>query len=317
MKKEILRTIKYFNFFDYSPTIDEVYTFLPIRTTKKNLLSWMENLVKTKKLIKSRSLHLSLCYGRIKMVNLYTLPPYCIFFKNKIVRTRISQAKIKKIGFYIQLLSFFSQIKLIGLSGALAMMNAKEEDDIDLFVITAKNRLFTGRFLALLIAQAMGIRRKRHTYRQRSSRIGSRDKVCLNLFFDENSLEVPDFKKNEYVAHEILQMKPLINKENIYERFLEANRWVFNIFPNARSNFKCQNSNVKSSSKLKYLKFRFWILNFICHLSFVIWIFDSGENLLKKLQLYFIRKHQTTEPITDTQLWFHPEDFEKQLPKSR
>ena len=36
------------------------------------------------------------------------------------------------------------------------------------------------------------------------------NKVCLNLFFDESDLAVPKFKRSEYVAHEVLQMKPLV-----------------------------------------------------------------------------------------------------------
>lgn len=37
------------------------------------------------------------------------------------------------------------------------------------------------------------------------------------------------------------------------------------------------------------------------------------ERLLKALQLFFIKKHKTTEIITDAQLWFFPDDFEKKM----
>ena len=42
---------------------------------------------------------------------------------------------------------------------------------------------------------------------------------------------------------------------------------------------------------------------------------DDLESKLKKLQLQLINKHKTTELITDSQLWFHPDDFEKKLTK--
>ena len=184
------------------------------------------------------------------------------------------------------------------------MFNAREEDDIDLFIITARNRLFTGRFIALLVAELFGLRRKSHY----PDHIGvphhdkETNKACLNLFFDERNLTVPNFKKTEYVAHEILQMKPLIDKDNIYLRFIQANKWVFKFFPNAKN----QISNELLSFKIKNLDF---IENFKFQIA------NSLEEILKKLQLYFIKKHQTTEIITDSQLWFHPDDFEKKLAK--
>ena len=55
------------------------------------------------------------------------------------------------------------------------------------------------------------------------------------------------------------------------------------------------------------------MLDLVCHMDFVIWICDSFEFVLKYFQVALIRKHRTTEVITDTQLWFHPEDFEKKI----
>ena len=262
-------------------------------------------------------------------------------------RHQISVDKLNSWRFrlYIKLLGFIPQTKLIGLSGSVAMLNADENHVIDLFIITAKNRLWTGRFVALVLAQLLGLRRKRDKNNQTekqvaelegspgSAQIGRysaprraltggkaltesvthKNKICLNLFFDESNLAVPKFKKTEYVAHEILQMKPLIQKDDIYMRFIDANRWVFDIFPNSKSNIKYQISNIKSDPKLKVQKFGFWILRLICNLLFVIWIFNIIESILKNLQLYFINKHRTSEIVTDLQLWFHPEDFEKKI----
>ncbi|HEX7542713.1 MAG TPA: hypothetical protein VF385_01370, partial [Patescibacteria group bacterium] len=227
----------------------------------------------------------------------------------------------------IGLLNLLPQIKLVGLSGSISMLNAKEDDDIDLFIITAKNRLFTGRLIALVLAQMLGLRRNREarvsqvaknfdsspsfnneTMKQFNNHI--RNKVCLNLFFDEANLKVPEFKQTEFVGHEVLQMKPIINRDQIYERFLQANKWVFKLFPNAKnkiSNFKFlisnqfqisnfKNSKLNKNSKLKIENLGDWV-----------------EYQLKKFQLRLINKHKTSEIVTDSQLWFHPDDFEKKL----
>ncbi len=196
-KKSIAKVLKYFSIFGYRPTLDELYTFLPIKVDKNKLK--------------------------------YTPVEYSI-------RRKISQKKLNNWRFrvYIKLISLFPQIKLVGLSGSISMMNAREDDDIDLFIITEKNRLFTGRLIVVALAQILGLRRTRNNLAMKQFNNGFADKVCLNLFFDERNLKVPKFKQTLFVGHEVLQMKPIIVKGDIYERFLKANRWVFRLFPNAR-----------------------------------------------------------------------------------
>ena len=185
----------------------------------------------------------------------------------------------------------------MGLSGSISMMNADLDDDIDLFIITQKERLFTGRFLATIFAYIMGLKRKLGQHK-------APNKVCLNLFFDEKNLKVPKFKQTEFVGHEVLQMKPIINKNQTYERFLEANEWVFGLFPNSEEVFSMK----YKVSRMKKINTKYFILNTF---------FNKIESFLKNFQLTLINRHRTVEIITSTQLWFHPDDFEKKIKKLR
>jgi hypothetical protein len=119
------------------------------------------------------------------------------------------------------------------------------------------------------------------------------DKLCLNLFFSEENLKIPKFKQTEYIAHEILQLKTIVNKEQTYERLLAANQWVFKLFPQAKPP-------------------KYPIAKRVGPLFRASW----GEKLLKQLQMWLINRHKTNEIITDTQLWFFPKDFEKRFAKS-
>ncbi len=271
MEQNLKKVLKYFSFFAYNPRLDEVYTFFPIKISKKSLK--------------------------------YTPPQYSI--GRKISKRKLQNWRYRS---YIKLLSFFPQIRLVGLSGSISMMNAKEDDDIDLFIITAKNRLFTGRFVALVLAQLLGLRRHRQL-----AKLDTVNKICLNLFFDESNLKVPKFKQTEFVGHEVLQMKPIINKDQTYEKFLNANEWVFKLFPNAIHTIsKIKDQRSKTNSKFKTLSFKlgFNILTLIFEL-----LGGLLERLLKSFQLTFINRHRTTEIITSSQLWFHPDDFEKKIKK--
>ena len=319
-----MKTIGYFLFFEYPPSLEEIYIFLEKKTTKKKVEEALKSLERQKKIKKVNDLKNVTRYT-LYVTRRYTVGEYSKKFKIQNSNLKIkkynqkylfSQKKLQNWRFrlYVKLLSFFPQIKLVGLSGSLAIMNTDEEDDIDLFIIAAKNRLFTARFIAVILAKMLGI----HRFYDKSSTLyvtRYTNKVCLNLFFDEVDLAVPEFKRNKYVAHEVLQMKPVVNKDCAYERFLEANFWVFEIFPNAKNKLKVKSQKLKIEVKNQKFFKDFKFLTIIFNFLFLIFnFFALGiENALKSFQMFFIKKHQTKEFITSTQLWFHPEDFGKKL----
>ncbi len=279
IKNQIEQIIKYFSNFNYVPTVDEIHQFFPQTISKDTLGEYC---------IRMKNLEF-----RIKN-----------FEQERRKRKLISEQKINKIKTYIHILKKFPQIKLIGLSGTVAMNNAQENDDIDLFIITAANRLWTGRLIVTLLAIVMGLKRKRHKTNSVPHVPCHKNRVCLNLFFDESDLQVPKYKQTGYVGHEVLQMKPLINKDQIYEWFLKANEWVLGMFSNA-----LENSKVKiQKSKIQVKSQNFLFFNLIIHL-----LAAGFELITKYLQLVLINRHRTTEIVTDTQLWFFPDDYEKKI----
>ena len=300
LHNEIVKVLEYFHFFNYAPNSGEIFTFLTKKIHERRLEGILSQMVEKGIITSHKIVHNS----EFKIHNSirYTLGEYDTLSRRSKMAIEqyshkylISQKKLQNILFclYIKLLSFFPQIQLIGLSGSVAMMNVDKNDDIDLFIITAKNRLWSARLICLLFAQLLGLRRKRLTAQ-------AKDKICLNLFFDGRNLAVPRYKQTEYVAHEVLQMKPKINKNYTYEKFLNANSWVFNVFPNAKEELSIKNQ----VSRKKILNSKYLILNTLA---------DKVEKLLKSLQLYFINRHRIKEIITDTQLWFHPEDFGEKI----
>ncbi|MFZ6034590.1 MAG: hypothetical protein ACOYUB_00345 [Patescibacteria group bacterium] len=276
MEKDIRSVVKYFSIFDYPPDFDEIYTFFPKKTPRKA--------VKTAILKMERHKKIKVIVGGTR----YTVGEYGMQGNNFNLsqRNAISKRKLNDWRFraYKWLISHLPQIKLIGLSGSISMMNAKRNDDIDLFIITARKRLYTGRFLSLMVGQVLGLRRK---YGEEEAK----SKICLNLFFDEGSLKVPKKKQTLFVGHEVLQMRPVTNKDDAYARFLRANSWVYGIFPNAFRLIPKAQSNSTNTNVIG----------------------DWVEAVLKYLQLALINSHKTTETITDGQLWFHPDDFEKKI----
>lgn len=287
LEEAIKHVVNYYAYFEYSPSFEEIYTFLPIKTTKKALKQAYQTLLPYKTSQNTK----------YKIQN--TIPGEGIHEKNKSIKKTISEHKIASISLYIRVVSIIAPVQLIGLSGSIAMMDADPSDDIDVFIISKASRIWAARFMCLSIAWVLGLRRKRNQKK-------AANKVCLNLFFDERELSVPIHKRNEYTAHEVLQMKPLINKNQTHEKFLYDNKWVTDNFPNAShpslQSASWRRSNLKVKTRLPR-SFQ----------SLAMTTGDIIEIFLKILQLFLINRHKTTEIITNTQLWFFPRDFEKKL----
>lgn len=276
MQDQILRVINYFALFSFPPSLDEIYTFLETPTTKKQLHEDLHYLVK-----KGILIHQNLWVHHEK-VPCFTLPHRSFLFQVRVQREIISLQKLERIENYLKLISLLPQIQFVGLSGSISMSNTTEDDDIDLFIITSHERIWTARFFALIAAQVMGLRGKYNV-----------NKVCLNMWFDEYDIEIPLEKRNEYVAHELFQLKSYVNKCNMYEKLLTHNKWAYAFFPNI----------VRKKAYRRNLSSKTWKF-----------IFDLVEVTFKKIQLKLLNRRKTQEVITDTQLWLIKEDFEKKIP---
>lgn len=274
LQGEIERVLAYFEVFNYPPSFTDIYTFISASVSRSELTQKLQEMVKKKKIESSDhdEPRYSLTTGSTNFEQ----------FKN---RSEISERKIRSVNLFFKLLSLFPFILFAGISGSLSMKNGREDDDIDICIITSPGRMWTGRFVAVACAFVLG---KKRSYKEKNPV----DKICLNLFFDYANLAIPQLKRNEYVAHELLQLKPVINRGYTYESFIYANKWIRQFFPNIGI------KKLKVVPPIKVTPFD-----------------DLVDSILKLLQLRSITKRQTSELISDTQLWFYPQDFEKKLKK--
>ncbi len=184
---------------------------------------------------------------------------YCLKGKGgllykRALRERISNRKTEIAKKNASLLAKFPTIKGVFITGALAMNNAKEESDIDLMVLTKKNRLWLTRLLLYFVLRIVNYEvRKPNDKNQR-------DKLCLNIWLDESALSWSKKDRNIYSAHEIAQVNPIVDKENIYQRFLQKNRWILDYWPNSvrieDTKYKIK-GNVNTNNLLERIPF--WI----------------------------------------------------------
>ena len=195
-----------------------------------------------------------------------------IFLRRR--RERFSRLKWPMAYRTAKILSLIPWVKLVAVTGALAMNNADKNDDIDLMIITAKNRLWLTRLLASILL-FFHLRRGQKIY----------NKLCLNLWLDETALVIKP--QNLYIAHDILLMQPIINKRDYYFKFMRANDWVFKYF----ANFPIDLPLIFRNKRV--IRGRF--------LDFIEW-------LAMKMQLYYMKRRKTTEVVEKGIIHFNKND---------
>lgn len=278
LQKSILNTLRYHDYFEYALTTKEIWKFLILRRFKLKAKN-------SKQQLKFKNFRLTLDRLEKEKRIFYKQPYYFLPKRENIVRLRkqrekYSRQKIKIAKKIIKIIKKIPFIKAIAITGALAMNNAKREDDIDIMVITSKNRLWLSRMILLTILQVLGKRRK---FGEKEVK----DKICLNLFLDEFTLSLLKTKRNLWTAHEIVQAKAILSKNNTWESFLVANMWVKNYLPNSIKNYESGIMNQEYFNKDLFL------LNLLNRFAF-------------QLQYKFMKSKITNEDISLHFAFFHP-----------
>ncbi len=107
-------------------------------------------------------------------------------------------------------------VRMVALTGALAMHNASDEDDdLDFLLVTTDGRVWLARAFAILLVRIGRLRGV---------------EICPNYVLAETVLEQQ--KRDLFMAHEVAQMTPLYD-HYIYWRMRRANTWVSDHLPNA------------------------------------------------------------------------------------
>jgi hypothetical protein len=227
IKRNILVTLAYFDLFNYPLTMDEAHLFLPAKYDTEEFGYALRSLVIDK-----------LIY---KFEKYYTLKnePFLIERREKGNAKAAEMIAIAgKVG---NLLVRFPYVRGIAISGSLSKNFADDDSDIDLFIITAKNRLWIARTMMHCFKKLTFIIKKEHYF-------------CMNYYIDEQDLQIHE--KNIYTAIEVATLMPL-HGEAVFEQFYLSNAWTREYLPNKYLRVATAKP-VKSSPFKKFIE---WFFN--------------------------------------------------------
>ncbi|MBN1494234.1 hypothetical protein JW911_00680 [Candidatus Peregrinibacteria bacterium] len=206
-RMSFIKTICFFDCFDFALTNEEICEYM---LYKKWSYDELYNFINHEEFVIENNCHVYL-KGRFLTVDVRTDMEHRA---KKLIR------KAQKFIKYMQLLPF---IRMIGICNSLAFYDADKGSDIDIFIITEKNRLFTARLFAFIFTQFLGIRRHGRKIKGR---------FCLSFWVSRDNMNLETLKLNTddiYFIYWIRLMQPIIGKKT-YMDFLNENAWIHNYF---------------------------------------------------------------------------------------
>jgi hypothetical protein len=204
LERAILEALAYSDIFGHPLTLDELHRFLPVRADKADLLPALNNLEEQ---VESNGEYYFLA-GRMDIVETR---------KERVARSKKLLPHALRYGRILGALPF---VRMVALTGSLAVMNVSKNADFDYMLVAKKGRVWTARAFALVLNRIA--RRFGHT-------------ICPNLIVAESALEWP--LHDLYSARELTQMVPIAGMD-VYRRVIEVNSWAGELLPNGFSSLR-------------------------------------------------------------------------------
>jgi hypothetical protein len=200
--EHIIRTLLYYDIFNYPLKAEEVFRFLAMSHTDQRF-------------VRNELEHLA---------NQQFIYRFGDFFSiqnnedNIVRRMKGNQEAERYLGMarrQAKLIARFPFVRAVLASGSLSKGYMDEKSDLDFFIITHPGRLWIARMLLVMY--------------KRIFLFNSHKYFCVNYFVDSEHLEIEE--KNLFTATELATVIPLYGAEH-YHQLQESNRWLLNFFPN-------------------------------------------------------------------------------------
>ncbi len=199
LRHSVFHTLAYADVFDYPLTADEVYRYLP---------SASASFKEVAQILSDETLF-------TKVEDYYTLRGREANVETRRRRAQVAMRLWRKATRYGQIIASLPFVRMVAVTGSLAMNNADEGKDIDFMIVTEPGYLWTCRALTLLVtrfAKLEGVH------------------LCPNYIITTNALALEE--RSLYVAHELGQMVTLSGME-IYAEMRRLNGWMADYLPKA------------------------------------------------------------------------------------
>ncbi len=290
LQKSILKTLAWFDIFEYPLVAEELYKYLWQPNQKISYREFVEFLNQADFIERKDGF--------------YFLPG-----SNKTVEKR--QKKIKTIEHKIGIakkatrkVRFVPFVKAVFVSNTVAAGTAGAHSDIDVFIVVKSGRLFLTRLLVTLLLTAFRLRR---------NKVCVANRVCLCFYSTDENINFEKIKiagEDIYMAFWVNQLLPIYDPEKVGKNIIRKNKWIKKFLPNSLQGYQTIPKWKVEDNKISILFKKFfekaWQGNYG----------DTLEKEAKKIQLTKMKMNlgsiqnedNTKVIINDQMLKFHEND---------
>lgn len=200
LNETIIQVIVFFDLFDFPLTAYELWYYLDKQISFQDIIHVLE----TTPEIENKNGFFFLV-GRAEIIKIRQARHNYFLRKYKIAQRFVS---------YFSILPF---IKVITLSNSIGQFNLRDGSDIDIFIITARRRIWLTRLFCAGIAKILN---------SRPTPKNKKDKICLSFYISEGNLNLDNLQivdGDPYFFFWLRSLVLLYNKDKVYEKFLVAN----------------------------------------------------------------------------------------------
>lgn len=214
LAKCVLDTIVYYDVMDYPMTSFEVWKYLIDKNgdlkLQKYSLADIDKILTDERVDKLVEEYRGFFFlrGRKELV------------ESRLEKNKLANEKFKLLQGAIFWLRMVPFVRMVAVTGSMAMKNTDKDSDMDLLVVLKHGKIFTGRTLFTAMTHLLGKRRYADKIQNR---------VCLNYFITTKSLEV--VLKDIFSASEYSFILPIFGF-HFFRKFQEKNSWIGRYKPN-------------------------------------------------------------------------------------
>lgn len=304
LQSRVLALLQYFDILDYPLTTAELFQRFPSPVSPS--LSSIEEALNTDTAHKDSPI--------------FKDGFWCLAGRESIIEVRrqryaSTEQKYQFLRPFLWIMKHFPFVKSIFVTNTLSYDNAKDESDIDLFFVCAKDKIWTVRFWCLVFLTLL--------CRRPSPSHAKKNMICANFLVSESKLELESIAikdhsshapKDIHLAHLLASLVPLYDPENNILHLGEKNSWVGAFFRWPAS-LPCFVGRGRAQQTLSCLgKCIKNFLEWICNPRFI-------ERMAKQYQLSILptplregaQKQDTNVVISDTILKFHLNDRREEI----
>lgn len=234
LQKSILKTLAFFDIFDYPLTLVEVYKWLYQPIGEYSLYDISQELQG----------------GALSSLVSSADGFYFLSGRQAIIKTRLRRYQMAEKKYQIALraatfLRWIAFVRMIAVCNNVGYNNGSKDSDIDFFIIVKQGRLWWSRLAITLVTTLLGIRRHG---------IKVVDRVCLSFYTADNHLNLSDISLkpiDPYLVYWLATLAPIYNRDT-YDQFMESNYWLKDYLPNYHFNYL---NNRRSVKDVPYVEF--------------------------------------------------------------